>query len=609
MSGDVSRGSVGIPLILGGLMLALFLGSELRWAGQPGFPLDDAWIHAVFARNLVEGRGFSFNAGEPIGGSTSPLWTVAMAGMYSLTHQMVWGTKALGALLYLAGILLAYSVVLKLTEERATAVLAGVLVALLRWNAWGAVGGMEIALYVALCLAGFYFYLAAGDSPPSLWRDLMSTLCLSCASLARPESIALLMTTRLMAVTDQLRGVPALRDLPRRLTGLAPHLLVFALVLTPWAWFNYQTVGTLVPNTFNAKVGTQNFLHAVMAHDVDLAKKSLLAGPVLHVPILALRLLATNALLFPFAALGFYRLWVGSGAALLHSRSRLLPAACVLYPAAMSLVEPTARLAYRYITNLLVLYCLMGAVGFVDAWRHAGRSPGAEGIQRRLSRFVRPILAAGTLVGAVATVTVEKWRPYLSLLFQELSSEVTTSEYERIAGVLLRPVVLGATALAGFLWVLMMTRRARAAVLAVGGLCVVSQVGLDVMAARRHAIQVKNINSLHIATGEWIDRHLPRDVTVALDDIGGITYASRRRIVDMVGLVSPKAIAYRKIGRSRVQYLRAVRPDYVATIHPRAMDEAPELFRPIHLVTIGDNIASANDTMVVFETVWNRDKR
>jgi hypothetical protein len=274
----------------------------------------------------------------------------------------------------------------------------------------------------------------------------------------------------------------------------------------------------------------------------------------------------------------------------------------------MSLVEPTARLAYRYITNLLVLYCLMGAVGFVDAWRHAGRPPGAKGIQRLL-RFARAILAAGTLVGAVAAVTTEKWRPYLSLLFQRVSSEVATAEYERIAGLLLRPILLGATALAGLLWFLMMTSRVRAAVLAVGGLCVLSQMGLDVMAARRHAIQVKNINSLHIATGEWIDRHLPREVTVAVDDIGGITYASRRRIVDMVGLVSPEAIAYRQAGRSRVEYLRAVRPEFVATIRPRVIEEAPDLFRPIHVVTIGDNIASANDTMVVFETVWNRDKR
>ena len=60
---------------IGIAMLATFLVSELRIASHAGFPIDDAWIHAVFARNLVEGQGFAFNPGESIGGSTAPLWS------------------------------------------------------------------------------------------------------------------------------------------------------------------------------------------------------------------------------------------------------------------------------------------------------------------------------------------------------------------------------------------------------------------------------------------------------------------------------------------------------------------------------------------------------
>jgi hypothetical protein len=45
----------------------------------------------------------------------------------------------------------------------------------------------------------------------------------------------------------------------------------------------------------------------------------------------------------------------------------------------------------------------------------------------------------------------------------------------------------------------------------------------------------------------WIRDHLPQDAVVATHDIGAIAYYSQRRIVDMVGLVSPDMI--NNIGR------------------------------------------------------------
>ena len=61
------------------LALGLFLGAERRIAGEVGvasFPLDDSWIHLHFARNIAEGRGFAYNPGVPVSGSTAPLWTL-----------------------------------------------------------------------------------------------------------------------------------------------------------------------------------------------------------------------------------------------------------------------------------------------------------------------------------------------------------------------------------------------------------------------------------------------------------------------------------------------------------------------------------------------------
>ena len=44
-----------------------------------GLPLDDAWIHQVYARSAALGRPFQYNPGEWETGSTSPLWSTVTA--------------------------------------------------------------------------------------------------------------------------------------------------------------------------------------------------------------------------------------------------------------------------------------------------------------------------------------------------------------------------------------------------------------------------------------------------------------------------------------------------------------------------------------------------
>lgn len=46
----------------------------------------------------------------------------------------------------------------------------------------------------------------------------------------------------------------------------------------------------------------------------------------------------------------------------------------------------------------------------------------------------------------------------------------------------------------------------------------------------------------HIRTGLWLRDHLPADAVVATHDVGALAFYSQRKIVDMVGLVSPEMI-------------------------------------------------------------------
>jgi hypothetical protein len=45
---------------------------------QPGYPLDDSWIHQVIARNLITGHGFGMVPDKPLSTATAPLWTLVM---------------------------------------------------------------------------------------------------------------------------------------------------------------------------------------------------------------------------------------------------------------------------------------------------------------------------------------------------------------------------------------------------------------------------------------------------------------------------------------------------------------------------------------------------
>ena len=49
-------------------------------SGFDKFPLDDGWIHMVYARSFAENAQFWYNTGIPESGLTSPLWAVVRCG-------------------------------------------------------------------------------------------------------------------------------------------------------------------------------------------------------------------------------------------------------------------------------------------------------------------------------------------------------------------------------------------------------------------------------------------------------------------------------------------------------------------------------------------------
>ena len=81
-------------------------------------------------------------------------------------------------------------------------------------------------------------------------------------------------------------------------------------------------------------------------------------------------------------------------------------------------------------------------------------------------------------------------------------------------------------------------------------------VGALVPAATRYAWAVQNINAMQVHLGHWVDAQLPKTARLALNDIGAIAFFSRREVIDLMGLVTPEIIPYRRRGESGVMRVR-----------------------------------------------------
>ncbi len=71
---------VGLHLAIASIFLSdRSPGTGAAWTS---FPLDDSWIHLVYARNLAAFQGFAYNPGQLEAGFTSPLWTLLVAPVF-----------------------------------------------------------------------------------------------------------------------------------------------------------------------------------------------------------------------------------------------------------------------------------------------------------------------------------------------------------------------------------------------------------------------------------------------------------------------------------------------------------------------------------------------
>jgi hypothetical protein len=249
LAGDLKPALILAALAVGAWFLFVSNRAPGTDAARGGYPLDDAWIHMVYARSLVEEGGFHYNEGVPEAGMTSPLWVVLLAGIHALAgggpvERIVIGAKILALAFGIGGVVTLYRIARALGEGRAVAFFAASLAALDPSLTFSRAAGMEVPLFVFLVLIAL---LAALHG-----RPIATGVAAGLSVVARPEGIVLLPIFLLLNLRREFRTQPRFRF------RLGIGVIATMIPIAGYMLLCLHATGAPLPNTFYAKFAGQN---------------------------------------------------------------------------------------------------------------------------------------------------------------------------------------------------------------------------------------------------------------------------------------------------------------------------------------------------------------
>jgi hypothetical protein len=493
-------------LALAGLAAGAYLGAAVLGYGVSGFPLDDAWIHQTYARNLAATGQWAFVPGQTSAGSTSPLWSLLLGLGYRIGFPYQAWSYALGILaLALTGWTVARLGMALFPAEPWVGPLAGLL-CVWEWHlVWAAVSGMETIWFIWLSVLLVEYQmsnvkyqisnvkrqvstvepLTSNLRPPtsnlqSLISNFQFDICdLKFAilgliggllTLTRPEGLVLVGLAGLATGWD-LRRAPA-----RLLRAWAAWAAGLALLLVPYLAFHYSLTGLPLPNTFYAKqqeYGTALALYPFWQRWLTVAAVTLVGGQVLLLP-------------------GFL-------VAIWRSASNLKSQISNVKRQTSNLQTPTSnfQLPTSNLQSLISISPLLPAAWWLaHLTLYALRLP----VTYQHGRYQMPVIPFFILLGLGGTAYL--LRPAAQALLLRAVSRATM-----IAIMLVSAAFLG-------------------------------------LGAHAYATDVAFIQGEMVATAHWLAEHTPPGSLIAVHDIGAVGYFTPRPLLDLAGLVTPEVIPF-----------------------------------------------------------------
>ena len=518
--------TVALALVLAGQALLAYQFDQAALRESPrgeqaGFPLDDAWIHQVYARSFGQNLRLDFNPEQAEVGQSSLLWTVALAPVERLASVLdipvARATRVLGTLVWLALALAAALVVLSLPVPGARfgAFAAALMVALDPALAFTAVSGME-PLLLSLCVMIALHALCRR-------RYQLAGIACGLSVLARPEGI--LLAAMIVVAAPFLRPhKPGGRDLLR----CALPTIVGAVV---WVTICLSISGRPFPNTYYAKA------LPIPPGEALREGSALLLGCFENSPFY------DGYAGYLFLAIGMIALATrvsGSLAVLLP----LLPAVFVFGVAATrGMADPEAFYWQRYVIPALPLLHLLMALGLA----------GAGAVLADLVRKGRPkpTEAQPAETQPLETPDVAE-EPSQDLIAEDEAEPIQLPEPPAEAALI--PDLVLAVAL--FLLVLIPFG---------------SVPGELAKSVARYAENVADVDRLNVESALWLADN-PRILAafpIATQDAGAMRYFTRNeRIIDLLGLNDHRLMAAGLAGGDVGAYLIKLDPRVMVLLDP-----------------------------------------
>jgi hypothetical protein len=420
---------------------------------QIGFPLDDAWIHQTYARNLIEFHSWVYLPGQPSAGSTSPLWSTLLAAGYLAAGIPYAWTFFLGGLcLFLLG--WAGEIFYRRFTPNIKTNIPWVGIFLIgEWHlVWASLSGMETILFALVIL---FFFLLIGGEKPSWWG---AGILAGVSVWIRPDGITLLGP----AFFVLLLAGGLWRD---KLTKGLKTILGFLIFFLPYLLFNNWLSGNWWPNTFYAKQAE----YAVLQQIPFLER---------YFSIISLPLVGAGILLLP----GFlYTVWKA-----IQERNWLIIAAAIwwaCYSGLYALRLPVTYQHGRYLIPAMPIYFTISLIGVSKILQ--------------IVQMERPIQRVASRVWLITIGCV--WLAFCLIGAMTYSKDVAIIEAEMVT------------------------------------------------------------------TARWVAENTAPESVIAVHDIGALGYFSRRNLVDLAGLISPKVIPFIRDEKKLASYMDEKQVDYLVS--------------------------------------------
>lgn len=227
-------------------ILAVFIISviaRLAFHIYTGFTADDAFITFRYAENFATGKGFVYNEGEHVLGTSTPFFTLILATFALLQFPLITTTLAFSVVAsgITAAMMFRWAERLRFGDY---ATLPAIVYAVWPRSLPAETSGMETALFTLLVTAALYYSYRK--------LDVYSVGLATLATLTRPEGCIAL-------------GIVMVMSLVRDRRSWWRCLLASGLLLIPWLLFSWVYFDSPIPNSVPAKLALYSHFGYVSA--------------------------------------------------------------------------------------------------------------------------------------------------------------------------------------------------------------------------------------------------------------------------------------------------------------------------------------------------------